>query len=306
MKKIIGVCVLGLFVAACSEKNEEYYLNNIKAATEKLASCEKDIEKAFSSKDKDAFEKVAKNPECNAAKQAVRKNKEIERELEKKRLEAERQKEIEAATTEINHLISNMTWIESVNEYLKQTDCTQGFIITKTPKCTAWETIYQTKADEGTAELKLLAFEDLKTKMFDLCKLDQRRGSNCAIAQTALAEKAVEELANDDIQTIELKKETYCASDIQNLSVCNTSWNNAWRAKNDEWVKFYTDNDVDFVKTYNVCVDQLDDIKSQDLKWDEKNKLERAVTNTYPCQQAAKAYSTRGMGYSPFRVKIAE
>lgn len=306
MKKIIGVCILGLFVAACSEKNEEYYLSNINAATEKLASCEKDMEKAFSSKDKEAFEKVANNPECNAAEKAIRKNKAIERELEKKRLEAERQKEFEAEIVAINELVNNMTWSESVNEYLKQTDCTQGFIMTKTPKCEAWEAIYRAKSDEGETELKLLTFEELKTKMFDLCKLDQRRGSNCSIAQTALAEKAVEELVNDDIQTIESKKETYCANDIKNLAVCNTSWNNAWKVKNDEWVKFYTENDVDFVKTYNVCVDQLEEIKSQNLKWNEKHQLEQSVTNTYPCQQAAKAYSTRGMGYSPFRVKIAE
>lgn len=111
MKKILlGVLVLGVLVG-CGEKNEEYYFQNLDKAKDKIAVCEADLEKAFKNKDEKTFEKVSNNAECNAANDALKKQRQIEyekaykeRELqaklaaekkaEEKRLAAEKKKQI--------------------------------------------------------------------------------------------------------------------------------------------------------------------------------------------------------------------
>lgn len=173
------------------------------------------------------------------------------------------------------------------------------------PKCKAWEIVYNEKVNEGKKELKQLSFEAIKEQMMSLCKLEQRRGSNCAVAQSALEEKATEDLANDDIQTIESKKPLYCAEDTYTLNACRKSWEKAFDRESDKHVKLFTDNDDEFITTFNSCVDKMEAIEKQNLKWDEQNSLERKIKETYPCYQAKEAYIKRGMGYSVnFKNKI--
>ena len=134
--------------------------------------------------------------------------------------------------------------------------------------------------------------------MISICKLDQRQGSNCSVAKSALEEKATEDLANADIQTIESQKPLYCAEDIYSLNACRKSWEEAFDRENEKHVKFFTDNDDEFITTFNSCADKIAAIEEQNLEWNEKNTLERKITEAYPCYQAKEAYRKRGMGYS--------
>ena len=78
MKKILlGVLVLGV-LAGCGEKNEEYYFQNLDKAKDKMTACKADAEKAFKNKDEKAFEKVRNNVECNAASDALQKQRQID------------------------------------------------------------------------------------------------------------------------------------------------------------------------------------------------------------------------------------
>lgn len=306
LKAVIISLAAVLTLTGCGEKNEEYFLKNIDAAHKKIDECNKALEKAFTAKDRDTFEKAGKNIECQAAISAVQKDKRLKYELEQKRKEAEKKEAIQSELTAIRKQLNSLSWNDSINEYLKVEDCNRSFSLTRSPKCEAWKTVYDEQVDKGKKDLKQLSFDDLKIKMQSFCKLDKRMGSNCAVAQKALEEKANDELASADIQTIESEKSKYCASDIENLSVCYNSWHAAWKNKGDEFVKRYTENNAEFITTYNSCVDKLKEVDAQKLKWNEKNKLTRSIREGYPCSQVREAYSKRGMGYSNFNKKIEE
>ncbi|MWP47647.1 hypothetical protein [Gilliamella sp. Pas-s27] len=306
LKNVLLILTTTMVLTGCDEKNEEYYLNNIESANKKVEQCNKDLEKAFIAKDKSGIEKVEKDPECRAAMSAIQKDKKIKYELEKKRKEDERKQAVESEMSAIRQQVSGMSWGESVNEYLKVDDCKSSFSFNKSPKCEAWETVYNEKVDEGKNELKQLSFNEIKAKMQSLCKLDKRTGSNCSVAEKALEEKAADELANADIQTIESKKSLYCAEDLVFQSACSVSWEKAWKKESDKYVKFYIENNADFVATYNSCIDKLEAVKAQKLNWNEENKLQKVIKEGYPCSQVKDAYSKRGMGYSWFDKKIEE
>ncbi|NUF48678.1 hypothetical protein [Gilliamella sp. ESL0250] len=308
LKAVVFVLTTTLILVGCDKKNEEYFLNNIDAANKKMEQCNKDFKKAFMANDEKGIKKVEEDTECRAAETAIKKDKKLKYELEKKRKEEEKKQAIESEMSTINKQLMGLSWNDSVNEYLKVEECQNRLTFTQreNPKCEAWKTIYNEKVDEGIKELKQLSFDELKLKMQSLCKLDKRTNSNCSIAQKALEEKAADELTNADIQTIEAKKSLYCADDIAQLSVCRSSWEKAWKNESDKFVKLYIENNAEFINTYNSCVNKLQEIKSQELDWQEKNKLELSIKDGYPCSQVKEAYLKRGMGYSRFDKKIEE
>ena len=303
--KVIGlVLIAGLGLAGCEKKNQEYYLKNIDSAKEKLKECSNDLEKAFSKKDEKLFEKIKNDTECQAAENAIKEDRILHAKLEQERKEAEEKQALEKDMAAIRDQIAGKSWQQSINEYMKVEECNTSFP-KRSPKCKAWKIVYNEKVDEGKKELKQLPYEGIKEQMISICKLDQRKGSNCAVAQSALEEKATEDLANDDIQTIESKKSLYCADDTYTLNACRKSWENAFDRESDKHVKFFTDNDDEFITTFNSCVDKMEAIEKQNLKWEEQNSLERKIKETYPCYQAKQAYIKRGMGYSVnFKNKI--
>lgn len=303
--KVIGlVLIVGLSLVGCEKKDQEYYLKHIDSAKEKLEDCRNDLDKAFRQKDDKLIEKIKNDTECQAAKNAINKERILQAKLEQERKAAEEKLALETEMTAIRNQIADKSWQKSINEYLKVEGCNVLFSA-PSPKCKAWEIVYNEKVDEGKKELKQLPFEDIKEQMMSLCKFDRRQGSNCAVAQSALEEKATEDLVNADIQTIDSKKPLYCAEDIYFLNACRNSWQNAWNRENDKQVKFFTDNDDEFIKTFNACADKIADIEELNLEWREKNTLERKIIGTYPCYQAKKAHIERGLGYSvDFKKKI--
>lgn len=312
MKKIIGIALVGLILAACGDRDENYFFENQNKAKEHLKSCEEKLMDALENGNEKKFNEINNDAECLAAESALKKQRQLdwqkeqeERELQKKLAEEKRLQDIADTKALITADHQDKTWEKRVSEYLKQ-DCNTGWFSTPTTECAAWSEFYEEAVDEGKAQLTALDFADLKTKANEYCKLDQRSGSSCAVWQEALADKGSSELENADIYTIEARKEEFCSDDIRNLNVCNRSWGDAWRAKNDELIKFYTDNDAEFIITYNQCVDRVQEVEAKGLRYGEKNRAISAVTKAAPCEQAAGAYRNRGMGYAQFQVKIAE
>ena len=303
--KVIGLVLIAeLSLVRCEKKNQEYYLKHIDSAEKKLKDCRNDLDLAFRQKDDKLIEKIRNHTECQAAKNAINEDRILQAKLEQERKAAEEKLALETEMTTIRNQIADKSWQKSINEYLKIEGCNVLFSA-PSPKCKAWEIVYSEKVDEGKKELKQLPFEDIKAQMMSLCKFDRRQGSNCAVAQLVLEEKATEDLVNADIQTIDSKKSLYCAEDIYFLKVCKNSWQNAWNKESDKQVKFFTDNDDEFIKTFNSCADKIADIEELNLEWREKNTLEHKITGTYPCYQAKKAYIERGLGYSvDFKKKI--
>ncbi|MHC5225389.1 hypothetical protein [Ignatzschineria sp. LJL83] len=322
MKKIIGVALIGLILAACGDRDENYFFENQDKAKAHLKSCEEKLMNALENGDDKKYNEINNDAECVAADSALKKQRQLdwkkeqeqrqlelkkaqeERELQRKLAEEKKLQDIADAKALIIADHQDKSWEKRISEYLKN-DCYNSWGNT-TPECTAWKEFYEETVTEGKAQLTALDFADLKTKANEYCKLDQRSGSSCAVWQEALADKGSSELENADIYTIEARKEEFCSDDIRNLNVCNRSWGDAWRARNDELIKFYTDNDAEFITTYNQCTDRVQEVEAQGLKYGEKYRALEAIRDLAPCSQVANSYRNRGMGYSPFQVKIAE
>ena len=297
IKVLALVLVASLALAGCEEKNQEYYSKHIDSAKEKLNECDKTLYKAMKENDEKLFTKITQDPECLAADSAITEDRKQQEKLEQERKEAEQKQALETELTAIKNQVAGKSWQESINEYLKVDECNALFS-TRSPKCKAWKIIYNEKVDEGKKELIKLPFEGIKEQMGSLCKLDKRPNSNCSVAELVLEEKAKEDLANADIQTVEAKKSIYCAEDIYSSNACRKSWEDAWDRESDKHVKFFTENDEEFINTFNSCADKIATLDAQKLEWSQKNNLERQITDTFPCYQAKMAYSKRGMGYS--------
>lgn len=292
LKVLTLVLVVGLALVGCEEKNQEYYSQHIDSAKEKLDDCLKTLYKAIMQSDQTLFNKITQDTECQAASDAIKKDP-----IEQKIKEAKEKQALESELIAIKKQIAGKSWQESINKYLEVEECNSLFLKTS-PQCKAWKMIYNEKVDEGKKELIKLPFEGIKEQMHSLCKLYKGPSSNCSLAELVLEEKAKEDLANADIQTVEAKKSIYCAEDINSSNACSKSWNNAWNRESDKHIKFFTENDEEFINTFNSCVDKVAAVDAQKLEWSQKNDLERQITDTYPCYQAKMAYSKRGMGYS--------
>lgn len=300
MKKLIGITLISTLLVACGDKDEAYFLENPEKAKATLTQCENDLLEAAMKDDEKAFEKIEANPECLAADQAIKK----QRVLDREKAEAAKLAAIEAEREKIAETNKNNTWQQNITAYLN-VDCKTGFLQDPTPECAGWKSFYNDEFEKGRAILVQAPFEELKTQSKEYCSLDQRQGSVCAVWQTALADKGAEELQGLDIYQIEAKKAEFCSPELKNLNLCRKSWKDAWDIKNKELTQHYVQNDVEFVETYNACVDQFQAVKGQDLKLNDQYNAMSAIEESAPCAQAKNAYRERGMGYDRLSTKIA-
>ncbi len=299
MKKLMVVGLLSIFLVACGEKDENYYFEHQDKAQEKLQSCEEQMMKAFMNLDEKAGRAVDADAECNAAKAAIKKQhnleyeqKRAEEELQKRLAEEARLKAISDIEAQLEKELAGKEWNAVISEYLKQTDC-QSYSGGKEPNCIAWKALYDKAVEQGKAELIQYAFADLKMQEPVYCGLDKRRGSACTVWAEARVARAELDLNGLDIEALSAVTDDYCKNGEYNT--CDV-WKRAWQVKNDIIVKQLVEDDALFVETYNNCFAELTNIRQADLKWNEKNRREDAVVNSYPCNQAKQAYRNRGMG----------
>lgn len=305
LNTVVFVVAIALSLAGCEKKDYEYYSKNLDAAEAKREECSNGISKAQLEGDRKAYDKLINDEQCIAAKNAIINDKKLKAQLEREREEAEKQQALDAAKTIIVKETEGLTWQQTINEYLKDDECQEFTFGTSSAKCQAWKIIYDEKAQEGKDQLKQLSFDEIKGEMLSLCKLDSRTKSNCRVAEQALEEKAATELANDDLKTIEEKESIYCSDDLRFSSVCRSSWQKAWAKQNQEVVKFFVDNQAEFISTYNACVDKVVAIDSTVDDWSKRIELNQNIKDSYPCSQIREAAIKRGMSYTNFKEKIS-
>jgi len=104
--KFIVSGLIVLSIVGCGEKNKEYYEANIDKAEQKNIECETSMKEALVAKNKNKFESLAKDKECNIAHKVIQEHKqhisELQREInrkeyEKKQIEEEKIREKEKA-----------------------------------------------------------------------------------------------------------------------------------------------------------------------------------------------------------------
>lgn len=261
MKKIVLLGFISALLVACTPKDEDYYFKHLDKAEEKAKSCNSQLEKILmAGKDEKALAKLKADTECQAAFDALNKQKEIEREKERAERELKRQQELEAkqkaikeAKNRISQSLTDKNWEEIIAEYLKQKEC-NNLAQRNTPECMAWKEIYEEAFKSGEDQLSKENFETLTEQQATYCNLDKRPGSACDV------------------------------------------WKKSWNTQNAAIVNQFINDDQRFVETYNQCYDTMEKIRQSDEGRRVKTQLEREVTGSYPCYQIKEAYSKRGLG----------
>lgn len=179
IRMLFVLSVLSCFLVGCGDKDDEYYINHIDKAQEKMNDCEKQMTKAFTKRDKAAIEKIRKNTECQSARDAIMVHQRIELEKKQQEKEAKEKAELAAAREAAAKEYGKQTWQQYIVTYANS-DCAESFF-TKNNKCQAMEEIYKDKFQQGKDELYQIPFEKLSLAEDTYCKQDKRRYSACQI-----------------------------------------------------------------------------------------------------------------------------
>lgn len=303
MKKILlGVLVLAV-LAGCGEKNEEYYFQNLDKAKDKMAACKADAEKAFKNKDEKAFEKVRNDVECNAASDALQKQRQIdyekkiqEQELEKKLAAEKREAEIAEFKKKLIEEHKEQPWQDKLTSALKF-ECQRVMFAEPAIDCVAWESFQTDAINEGLKSLEASSFDEVVAQEKEFCSRDKREGSACTVWGKSLVQKTADSVAKLDLFELEAQKGQFCDNKVLPYQVCQT-WNKRWDEQSALLVKLFVDDFDLFKKTYNACVADVATVKSQKLGWSKESEVMNKITRYAPCYQASQAYSKRGLGYS--------
>lgn len=78
MNKLLIVSIAILFLAGCSEKDENYFFKNQQEAATQLKTCEAQLTDAFENGDEKAMKEIDKDKTCVAARNALEKQKSID------------------------------------------------------------------------------------------------------------------------------------------------------------------------------------------------------------------------------------
>lgn len=297
MKKTISLLLIPFILVGCGEKNEEYYLKNIDSAEKKVKQCENDLEKAFKNDNEKEFLRLADDPECKAARKAINTQKQLKWEAERKLEEENKRKAIEEAKSAINSKIKGMGWQDSITEYLK-TSCVNTWSYNSTPECDAWNVIYEEKVNEGNQELSKLSFDELINSEEQFCSKDKRKKSPCEVWEKMRNKKGEESIIELSIVDVEKANPQFCEKDKYG-SLCSV-WKETWNNKSKQLTKFLVDNYDEFKKTYNMCYEAIEEIKSSKGKAFEKSQNINEIKNMTPCQQASDAYRQKELGWGTF------
>ena len=88
-KTLLSLVALSVIANAgfFGSNDKAYYLKHIDEAKEKMKTCKDIMIQAFKDKDEDAYKKIQKDAECNAADKALREYKHKQREIQRKKEE---------------------------------------------------------------------------------------------------------------------------------------------------------------------------------------------------------------------------
>ena len=214
---VSGLIVLS--IVGCGEKNKEYYEANIDKAEQKNIECETFMKEALKANNKDRFESLVKDKECNIAHKVMRDHKqhiaELQREInhqeyekqriaeekirEEKKKKAEKEKAEKAVLFEKEYkkeLNSLKTMQYAKFDKIKKT-CTMWSVTSSTsPKCRAYLELKEAKKLAEINQLKekypkgnLEKFRDTVCKGLDFdevyCELSQKAARELESETTA-------------------------------------------------------------------------------------------------------------------------
>jgi len=213
---VSGLIVLS--IVGCGEKNKEYYEANVDKAEQKNTECETSIKEALKAKNKNKFESLIKDKECNIARKVMKEHKqhiaELQREIkrkeyEKKRIEEEKIKEEEkkklekekaekAALFEKEYVqeLSSLETMEYVKfDKIKET-CTMWSVTSSTSaKCKAY---LELKEAKKLAEIKQLK-EKYPKGSLEVFRNKVCKGLNFDKVYCELSQKGARELESETI-----------------------------------------------------------------------------------------------------------
>lgn len=226
MKKLLLLLPVVILLAACGEKDKDYYLKNTDKAKEKLESCSM----SMFSRDKS----VENDKECNAADEALKEHRRVEHEkqiAERKRIkqeeEAKKREDVEKEKANLTSQYGSLTWRENVSNYANNPCSTYSPFENEanSATCIAWKEFYNSQKDIGKNELNQLTITEMQEKLEDYCKLDRRTISPCAVFSVAYTEKS-EEAVNEYVKNPELLRTAYnkCVDDKKDISKSKYSY----------------------------------------------------------------------------------
>lgn len=303
MKKVMAVAVASVFLVACSEKNEAYYLDNIGKAEQKMESCNEAARKAFMSGKTSELDRLNKDAECNAASSAIKTHKRMQYELEKKQAEERHAQAVKTARDAINESLKDQTWQKQIAAYLGS-ECVNAFSFNKTPECTAWDEVYESAVTQGKAQMQSVTYLDLKGEEKTYCGEDKRPKSACTVWQNVVGEKATEVLQPMDIFELYTKKGDFCHAEGYDASSSCKAWEGLYRERSQALTQHFV-NDFDAFKTaYNQCYVKMQAVRDLGLSYFDQDEQFRPILHSVPCAQANQAYRDRRLGYSDFKAPI--
>ncbi|MGX2949794.1 hypothetical protein ACWIUA_02635 [Ursidibacter sp. B-7004-1] len=297
MKKWL-FCLTVFGLTACSEKDKEYYLSHIEKAQEKVQQCRQEQEKAFLANNKEQYQAVKNDKECQAAHLAMKEHIQKKEEEERLAKEAKEKAAIEQAKQELNKELSQLNWQETVQRFVNH-QCSQIYISNENYECRAFKSIYDERVEDAKKELSKANFTELLTQEKQYCSRDKRKYSACSIWQDVITEVGRTHFSALPFQELSSLRQNHCVYDGRSLAACHI-WERVNLEKEKEIVDAYTKDYESLKKDYNQCVKLLAAI---DDNWKNIEKRDN-IASKYPCPQTMEARSKLGLPYDRFKTPM--
>ncbi|MDO4430638.1 MAG: hypothetical protein Q4B95_04980 [Lonepinella koalarum] len=302
-KHLVTLVTSAIILSACSEEDKAYYLKNIEKAETKNVQCELQMKQAWQNKDKNAIEKLAKDTECNAAKEAIKEDRKIKAALERQKKDAADRIKIEQEKAKIQQELGQADWKSAVRFFVNSNCAQYGNSINgefHVPEdnyhCKAAIEIYKDYLATAKNELLQLPFAELSAQEKNYCSQDKREFSACFIWESVLGEQAEKVFSAQEFQDLSRLQENYqkfnSKRPLNEIKAFEKVFNEKEQTIVDHYVKHY---DV-LKQDYNQCVTKLIQIGHHWKKHEERE----AVKNSYPCSQTSKARRKLGLAYDDF------
>ena len=259
---VSGLIVLS--IVGCGEKNKEYYETNIDKAEQKNIECETSMKEALIAKNKNKFESLAKDKECNIARNVMHEHKqhlaELQREINRKEYEKKRIEEVKIREEEKKKLEKEKAEkaVLFEKEYMKEISSLETMQYAKFDKiketCTMWSVTSTTSA-------KCKAYLELKEakKLAEINKLKETYPKG----------------------NLEIFRDKVCKGLNFDKVYCELSQQGA-RELESETIAYYVDHRDILKIDFNQCQSEYQRLKG---KWKERG----ALADSFKCRTVGSA-----------------
>lgn len=270
MKKLsITLLVSGLLLTTgCSEKDMAHYQNNPEAAKEKMQECKDSLRDARKKKDKEAFDKLINDKECNAADQALKAVRKAEREAKKAAIESENKAILATAEKALIQEHGNLDW-RGFQKVYKASKCQSYYnlsrkISTKDAKCAAIKKHYEKLIGEAEKGFANTPYSELITKEKEFCSLDKGRLSPCSVWKNSLKKSAKNSFKDTPYETLFTEKARFCEIKSEFKYQFCSAYETVLEEKKKVVIDKYAQDDQLFTSEYGKCYKKSLTTKARD------------------------------------------